>query len=186
MDGEFRLIESLAILDYLETLYPSPSLLPQFPQAQAKMRMVQMVTANELMPKLPLVLSRLSSDVVEGTIVTREAISDISPGLDRGLQFLNEQLSEIRSERTLETNLEQQTYFVENRLTLADIVVGSTIPLLCRLGISLLPYPALHQWRGTIGARQPWQQTEPSEEDFQRWRRWLQVTIKRRQRNPAS
>ncbi|WP_245912218.1 glutathione S-transferase family protein [Brunnivagina elsteri] len=39
-DDGFRIIESLAILDYLEAKYPNPSLLPTNAQNLAKVRMV--------------------------------------------------------------------------------------------------------------------------------------------------
>jgi glutathione S-transferase len=42
IDGNFRLIESLAILDYLEAKYPIPALLPKETQALATVKMVQM------------------------------------------------------------------------------------------------------------------------------------------------
>jgi glutathione S-transferase len=50
VDGDFRVIESLAILDYLEARYPDLSLLPTDAIALARVRMVQMVTLNELLP----------------------------------------------------------------------------------------------------------------------------------------
>ena len=50
VDSDLRVIESIAIMDYLELHYPSPALIPDNPAAIAKMRMVQMITVNELMP----------------------------------------------------------------------------------------------------------------------------------------
>src|SRR5690348_13860199 len=52
VDDGFRVVESLAILDYLESKYPTPAMLPTDPQQLATVRMVQMVTANELFPKV--------------------------------------------------------------------------------------------------------------------------------------
>lgn len=49
MDDGFNVVESLAILDYLETKYPMPTLLPADAKARATVRMVEMVTVNELM-----------------------------------------------------------------------------------------------------------------------------------------
>jgi glutathione S-transferase len=46
VDGDFRVIESFAILDYLEARYPTPALMPAIPAAIAKVRMVEMVTAE--------------------------------------------------------------------------------------------------------------------------------------------
>ena len=50
VDGDFRVLESLAILDYLEARYPERALLPTSPTALARVRMVQLVTLNELLP----------------------------------------------------------------------------------------------------------------------------------------
>ncbi|KAM3092152.1 glutathione S-transferase family protein [Phormidesmis sp. 146-12] len=52
VDDGFTVIESLAILDYLEAKYPTPSLLPQDAQELAIVRMTQMVTVNELFPEV--------------------------------------------------------------------------------------------------------------------------------------
>ncbi len=50
IDGDLTVIESLAILDYLEAKYPTPALLPTEAKALAVVRMVEMVTLNELLP----------------------------------------------------------------------------------------------------------------------------------------
>lgn len=52
VDDGFTVIESLAILDYLEAKYPEPALLPKNPEQLATVRMIQLVTANELLPTL--------------------------------------------------------------------------------------------------------------------------------------
>jgi glutathione S-transferase len=46
VDGNFRVLESIAILDYLEAKYPNPSLSPTDAETLAKVRMVQMVATN--------------------------------------------------------------------------------------------------------------------------------------------
>ena len=50
VNGDLRLIESFAILDYLELKYPEQPLTPTEPEAIATMKMIQLVTANELFP----------------------------------------------------------------------------------------------------------------------------------------
>ncbi len=47
-DNGFRVIESLAILDYLEAKYPTRSLMPSNPEDIATVRMVEMVAVSEL------------------------------------------------------------------------------------------------------------------------------------------
>ena len=58
VDGDFTVVESLAILDYLETKYPEQAMLPKEPKDLAVVKMVELVTVNELLPGL----SPLSSE----------------------------------------------------------------------------------------------------------------------------
>ncbi|MEB3356184.1 MAG: glutathione S-transferase family protein [Synechococcales bacterium] len=160
VDGNFRVLESLAILDYLEAKYPTPALVPQTPEAIAQMRMVQLVTTNELMPRLPaLVLAEASPEADE---VTAQQIAT-------GLNFLTEQLGD-------------RAYFGGDGLSLADITAGTAIPLLHRLGTSFAEYPAIATWYERIGARPAWQQTGLDEAAFSAWKRWITLMVKRRQR----
>lgn len=50
VDDGFKVVESLAILDYLEAKYPTPAMLPKDAKDLAIARMVQLVTVNELLP----------------------------------------------------------------------------------------------------------------------------------------
>ncbi|MFB6277370.1 MAG: glutathione S-transferase family protein [Halothece sp.] len=163
VEDELKLIESLAILDYLEHAYPNVSLSPQSATAIAKMRMVQMVTTNELMPKLPSVAN----------LEVQPLTDKLRNELTTGLQFLEDQLGE-------------KNYFGGDHLNLADVVVGATVPLLFRLGIASEPYPRLKQWQERLFTRDAWQKTEPNEDDFARWKRYIQITIKRYQRQKLS
>lgn len=155
VDGDFPVIESLAILDYLDAQYPESSLTPAASQDLARMRMVQMVVLNEMMPKLiPLAAADTPDDASLHSIA-------------QALEFLSQQLG-------------AQAYFGGDRLNQADIVTGAALPLFCRLGISLAPYPSLTAWHQQIAARPAWQQTEPSESDFGNWRRYVKLMVKRK------
>ena len=46
VDGDSTVVESLAILDYLETKYPAPAMLPKDPKDLAVVGMVESVTVN--------------------------------------------------------------------------------------------------------------------------------------------
>lgn len=50
VDNGFRVVESLAILDYLEARYPMPSLMPSEPETIAIVRMIETITVVELQP----------------------------------------------------------------------------------------------------------------------------------------
>ncbi len=170
VDGELRVIESIAIMDYLELRYPSPALIPNDPIAIAKMRMVQMITMNELMPNFIPIINAAHQPIPDS----------VQQRLATAWQFL-------------ENELQDQKYFgsvgvpspPENCLNLGDIVAGATVPLFHRLGVSLADYPRLDAWRQRIEARPAWQQTRPNEENFQRWQRWIQLQLKRRNKSYA-
>ncbi len=165
---DVRLIESLAILDYLDHQFPQISLSPTVPAILAKMRMVQMVVTNEVITQLVSVVNAENQPLP----------SEKKDHLETCFRFLEEQLGEgdyFGSDGAASPG--------ENRLNLADIITGSTVPLFSRLGISLQPYKALSRWQTRITERPNWQQTNPSDDDFQQWKRWVQLQIKRNQRN---
>jgi len=163
VDGDLRVLESLAILDYLEAKYPNPALMPQSPEAIAQTRMVQMVTTNELTTKLPAIVLAQESEVPDEALLQH---------LATGFTCLQEQLGDA-------------DYFGGDRLSLADITAGTTIGLMVRLGVSLAGYPALAAWHERITSRPSWQQTEPNTESFDTWKRWISLRIKRYQKQQA-
>ncbi|MGF1497668.1 MAG: glutathione S-transferase family protein [Elainellaceae cyanobacterium] len=163
VDGGLRVVESLAILDYLEVRYPAPALLPLTPAAIAQTRMVQMVVTNELTPKLPaLVMAEASPEPDEATLQQVATVLD----------FLTEQLGDA-------------AYFGGDNLSLADITAGTAFPLLHRLGIGFEGHPAIAAWYERIAARPSWQQTELDDAAFNTWKRWVSLMVKRRQRQLA-
>jgi glutathione S-transferase len=151
IDGDFRLIESLAILDYLEAKYPTPALLPKDVQALATVRMVQMVSSNELLPK----------------VISLIFESENSPKFLEAKQHLDTVLNFLAS--TLGNNF----YFGGEQLTLADIVVGTDLSLLPKLGVSFSNYHKLHEWFERLMQRDVWRKTELSAEEFEQFRRVL-------------
>jgi glutathione S-transferase len=161
IDGDFRIIESLAILDYLELRFPTPALIPTAIPAIAKMRMVQMVSINELMSQMVAIIS-----------MKEQALPDTAQQrLETAWQFL-------------EAELQGQPFFGGDHLSLGDVVAGCVIPLMDRLGVSPQQCPQLTAWRQRISDRPAWQQTEPSDADLQLWRRWLQLQAQRAKSRP--
>jgi glutathione S-transferase len=160
VDGDVRVIESIAILDYLERRYPLPALMPTDIPALTNMRMVQMVIVNELMPNFWPVINASEQPISD----------DVHLRLATVWQFLEDQLQDNK-------------YWGGDRLNLADIVAGVAVPLFHRLGVSLADYPCLDAWRQRIENRPAWQATEPDEESLRRWQRWIQLQIKRKNRS---
>jgi glutathione S-transferase len=160
VDDEFRLVESLAILDYLETKYPTPKLLPTEAKDLAIVRMVQLVIANELFPQMiSLIYEHEDSPAFEKA----------KQQVDKVLQFLTEQLGD-------------RPYFGSQQLTLADIVAGTAIPLLPMLRIPLKKYPSLQNWCKRLMERDAWHKTQLSSEDFEAFKRRVKVLVKLRRR----
>ncbi len=146
-DGDFSVIESLAILDYIEAKYPEPSLLPKDPKSIAIVRMVEMVTINELVPKIrPLI---------------QEAMG-FSKQDEKTLKQAKENVGKVLT--YFEKLLDNRSYFVENQLTLAEVVAGSVIPIFPNFGISIKEYPNITAWIKHLMARESWKKTNPSQE----------------------
>ncbi len=146
VDDGFRVIESLAILDYLEAKYPIPSLMPSDPNKVAIVRMVEMVSVSELQPAtLPL------SRSLVGLAVDDQVADAAKARVVSVMQFY-------------ESLLGNHSYFVGEELSLADIVAGTLVPVLPMLGFSLEGYPRLEAWLARLVVRDSWQQTTPSPE----------------------
>jgi glutathione S-transferase len=160
VDGDFRLIESLAILDYLEAKYPTPALLPTDIKALGTVRMVQMVSTNELLPKVISLI--FDSEDSEKYVQANKHLATV-------LQFLD-------------TTLGKNDYFGGEQLSLADIVVGTDISLLPKIGFSLKNYPQLHNWFEQLMQRKVWQETELSTEDYEQFKRVLNILRQRKSR----
>ena len=156
---DVRVLESIAILDYLDRQFRQRPLSPTTPADVARMRMLQLMVTNELLPKLVSVVN------AEHQPLSEKALAH----LETCFRFLEDQLRD-------------QAYFGGELLNLADIVAGSTVPLFSQLGVSLQPYPSLQRWQSLILKRPAWQKTQPSDHDLSRWKRWIQLQVKRRVR----
>jgi glutathione S-transferase len=160
VDNGFRVFESLAILDYIEAKYPTPTLLPTEVKALALVRMVEMVTMNELVPA-SLTLIRETRDL--------QKIQQANRTVTVTLTFLEE-------------NLRNSPYLGSQTLTFADIVAGAFVPLLPYLNISLAPYPNLATWFERLMQRESWKIIQPNPEVMEDWIRRVRVLPRVRQR----
>jgi glutathione S-transferase len=143
VDDGLNLVESLAILDYLEAKYPTPSMLPSDPKDLAIVRMVEMASINELLPATaPLFPIMLGLPGVDP-----EKIEPAKQKISIVLKFF-------------EGLLDNRPFFGSESLTLAEPVAGSIVPWLSRCDISLDEYPKLRAWCSRLSARPSWQQTQ--------------------------
>lgn len=150
VDDGFKVVESLAILDYLEAKYPTPPLMPTDGKAIAIARMVQMVTLNELWS--PMIW------------LTGEVLGVITNESDK-LEKARQQVFTVLT--FFENLLNDSPYFGSDYLTLADITAGTMLPQLPSLGVPLDNYPKLTAWSKRLMARDSWQKTQPSPEELE-------------------
>ncbi|MEH2294756.1 glutathione S-transferase family protein [Nostoc sp.] len=147
VDDGLNVVESLAILDYLEAKYPTPAMLPKDAKDLAIARMVQLVTVNELLPAsttfLPQFLGLPGGDP--------EKIEKAQQKIATVLKFF-------------ESLLDDRPYFASHNLTLAEVVAGTVVNVLPSVGISLSDYPKLNAWCDRLVTRPSWQATEPTPE----------------------
>ncbi|NEO86048.1 MAG: glutathione S-transferase family protein [Spirulina sp. SIO3F2] len=144
VDDGFRVLESVAIMDYLEAKYPTPPLLPSGPQALAKVRMIEMVQLNEMVPAtFPLLRHTVGIKVDPPTLAA--AHQQVQTILD----FYESQLA--------------GDYFVGEQFTCADIMAGISIVILTMfLDVSIADFPKLQTWAERVQMRESFQQTQPS------------------------
>ncbi|RMF21460.1 MAG: glutathione S-transferase family protein [Cyanobacteria bacterium J083] len=152
LDDGLRVIESIAILDYLEAKYPQISLLPTDPATLARVRMVQMVTCNELG-------SQILTLIVE---------SEKSLKLVKAKRCLKRVISFMA--KLLEENL----YFGGEQFTIGDIVAGNAVILAHKLGFEVGSFANIAAWRQRLEAREVWQKTQPNQEQLE----IFQATVK--------
>ncbi|MEG4013128.1 MULTISPECIES: glutathione S-transferase family protein [unclassified Microcoleus] len=168
-DGDFNIIETLAILDYLEAKYPAPALLPEDEGERAIVRMVEMVTVNELTPAMsPFVRQTFGGE-----------------GDPEKLEQSQQQVAAVL--RFFEGLLGDRSFFGKgDRITLADIVAGVSVPWLPSLGISLDEYPNLNAWSERLNSRDSWQKTQASPELVEAFKAQMKQLMKGRHKQPLN
>ncbi|MFQ4138736.1 glutathione S-transferase family protein [Nodosilinea sp. PGN35] len=149
VDDGLTVIESFAILDYLEAKYPTHSLLATTPKAVATQRMVQMVTVNELVPAINPLTKKMMGFGQE----TEEAIAQAKQKAAVVLKFYADKLAD-------------QPFFCGEQLTLADVVAGTFAPWFEQLGLPMADYPTLQAWTQRLMERPAWQTTQPTAQDL--------------------
>jgi glutathione S-transferase len=153
VDDGFTVIESFAILDYLEAKYPTPSLLPEQPEALATLRMVQLITVNELVPALNPLLKRMMGFGTD----PEDVLAQAKEKAEISLAFYANKLGD-------------GPFFGGDQLTLADVVAGTYAPWFEGLGLPMENYPTLRAWINRLMERLAWKATQPTAEDLAAFR----------------
>jgi glutathione S-transferase len=149
VDNGLRIIESLAILDYLEAKYPFPTLMPTEIEAIAIVRMISMVALTDLQPATLPLTKQLVGLAVDPATLARAKQRTIAI-----LQFFEETIAD-------------RTYFAGTAFTIADIIAGTLVPSVAMFGIDLAGYSRLSAWIDRLSQRESFRQTEPTPAQIQ-------------------
>jgi glutathione S-transferase len=147
IDDGFNLVESLAILDYLEAKYPTPKMLPSNPKDLGIVKIVQLLSVNELLPSMMPLIPVIFNFPVKDAEKIEQAKQKIATVL-----------------KYFESLLDDRLFFGSDIITLAEPVTGSIISWVPASGISLSDYPKLNAWYDRLMSRPSWQTTQASPE----------------------
>jgi len=131
VDGELSLNQSLAIIDYLDEMYPEPALLPQDPAAKAKVRALALDIACDIHPLNNLrVLQYLTGPLA---LTEQQKLAWITHWLNIGFIGLERRLSETAGH-----------YCFGDTVTLADICLVPQVYNAQRFALDMTPYPTIN------------------------------------------
>ena len=151
-DG-FAIYETQAILRYLDDVFPNPPLTPGNPKARARMNQVIGVIEWYYFPKAaaPIGFNRIIGPRLLGLPGDEAAVSEAMPMAQTCFA-------------ELERLLGNDQYFGGERISIADIMLGAQLDLLCQCaeGRQLIEStPALKAWLSRMVARPSFSATEP-------------------------
>jgi glutathione S-transferase len=159
VDDDFKIIESLAILDYLEAKHPT--MLPTDAKDLAIVRMVQMLTVNELAPAMNPLINRMMGF---GLVNNSQKIEEANQKITTVLKFF-------------ENLLGDKEYFGGEKLSLADIVAGCAATLLPILDFPLTDYRQISKWCDRITHRPAWEHTQPTLEAIEAFKERMKALM---------
>lgn len=134
IDGDFKLNQSMAILEYLEEIYPHPALLPEDPQMKARVRAICLTMVADIHPLNNLrVLQYLENALGHDS---DERICWYRHWITEGFSALEAQLSPYA---------QQGPYCFGAIITLADLCLIPQIYNAMRYGVSMEEYPGLNK-----------------------------------------
>jgi maleylpyruvate isomerase len=130
IDGEVKLFQSLAILEYLDEKYPDPPLLPKEPEARAWVRGLALINVAD---SHPLIVPRIRHYLLERLHLTQPQLLDwIHHWLGAGLQAI---------ETLLVEHPESGHFCHGERPTIADICLVTQVTPARTFNLALDPYP---------------------------------------------
>jgi maleylacetoacetate isomerase len=133
-DGEARISQSLAIIEYLERTHPEPPLLPDDPAGQARVRSLALICACEMHPLNNLRVLKYLKDPVGLNQARRDAWC--RHWMEEGFAALEQRLA---------TEPETGRFCHGHRPTMADICLVPQVVSSERWGTDLGPYPTIRR-----------------------------------------
>jgi glutathione S-transferase len=147
-DGDVVVAESVAILEYLEDLYPDPALLPRDPAARAKVRELMLWSGDHLAPAWKAVLRPLfAPDVGRNDPLVVQGRVDVAAHLD-----------------VLEARLDGTAVrWIAGDYSLADVCYAPFVTVLDAIGAGdlLRARPRVDAWVARLAARPAVRATAP-------------------------
>ncbi|MGB3236899.1 MAG: glutathione S-transferase family protein [Geitlerinemataceae cyanobacterium] len=165
VDDDFRLVESQAILDYLDAKYPDPPLRPTEPQNFGIVQMVRMATINELAPAMGPLVSQM--------------MGFASPDAEKIEQAKQKSAAVLQ---VFDRLLNGKPFFGGERLSLADITAGVSVPWFPKMGMPLDELPQLQAWCDRLQERDSWKTTEASPQVIEQFAAQMQARMAQTQR----
>ena len=150
-DGEVRISQSLAIIEYLERTHPEPPLLPEDPPGEARVRSLALICACEMHPLNNLrVLQHLSR-----TLGLDQAARDAwcRHWMEEGFTAL---------ERRLAGEPGTGRFCHGDRPTMADVCLVPQVVSSARWGTDLGPYPTVRRIHDACMALEPFVRAMPA------------------------
>ena len=150
-DGEVRISQSLAIIEYLERTHPEPPLLPEDPPGEARVRSLALICACEMHPLNNLrVLQHLSR-----TLGLDQAARDAwcRHWMEEGFAAL---------ERRLAGEPATGRFCHGDRPTMADVCLVPQVVSSARWGTDLGPYPTVRRIHDACMALEPFVRAMPA------------------------
>jgi len=146
-DGDFRLWESNAIIQYLATKKPEVGLLPSDEKARADVARWQFWESTTWDPACAI-------------LVFERAVKRFFGGgapdpveVEKGLQRFH------RAAKVLDAHLRGRTYVCGDRLTLADFALAADLTMTEAAQLPLEDYGEIRRWAGRLAELPAWQRT---------------------------
>jgi len=149
VDGDFKLWESVAIMQYLASLVPN-TLWPDDARARA-----------DIMRWQSWQLAHWSKEACEPLIFQRLVKKIMNMGAPDDAVVAKGTEAFHREARVLDAHLAKQPYLVGKDLTLADFSVAAPLFYSKEAEMPLAPYTRVQEWFGRVAALAAWRDTAP-------------------------